>query len=308
MGGVLEQPRDSSPGSPSGPLGASAMPDELHPRHLWRRLALLAVVVAVVAAAVAAVPGLVGIRHRLGHAEAGWLAIAAAAQLAAALSYVALLRGVFCRQLRWGLSLQIGFSELAADALLPGGGTARLALGPWALHRGGMSTGHVARRSVVFFLASSAANFAVVILAGLGLALGVLPGRASLVLALTPAAVSAAVVLLLVLVLPRLLDRIHPGGGVGANCTRPTGPRARIRRRDVREPRRRRQGDRLAAALGPTSGAPRLTWLPGLRHRGAGRVLPRAWRCAAAGDPCWSPTCSASSGACSRCPAASTPG
>ncbi len=83
------------------------MPDELHPRHLRRRVVALVVVAVLVVAAVAAVPGLAGIRHRLAHAEPVWLVIAAAAQLAAALSYVALFRDVFSRRTRWGLSLQI---------------------------------------------------------------------------------------------------------------------------------------------------------------------------------------------------------
>lgn len=186
------------------------MPDELDPRHLWRRVAQLALVAALVVAVVAAVPGLSGIRNRIAHADPAWLVVAAAAQLAAALSYIALFRSVFCQRMRWGLSAQIGMSELAADALLPGGGTGGLALGAWALSRGGMSTGHIARRTVVFFLATSAANFAIVILAGLGLALGVLPGRASLALTLTPALGAAAIIVLVVVVLPRLLDRFAP--------------------------------------------------------------------------------------------------
>lgn len=183
------------------------------------------VVAAVVVAAVAAVPGLAGIRQRLAHADPAWLMIGGAAQLAAGISYVALFRCVFSERMRWTLSLQIGLSELAADALLPGGGTDGLALGAWALHRGGMSTGHIARRSVVFFLATSAANFALVILAGLGLALGVLPGKASLAL-----------------------------GGARAGCWQPPRARARIHHERIRRTRRRCQGDRVAAALGPTAG------------------------------------------------------
>ena len=56
-------------------------------------------------------------------------------------------------------------------------------MGAWALHRGGVSTEHIAHRTVVFFLVTSAANFAAVIVAGLGLAFGLVPGRASLALA-----------------------------------------------------------------------------------------------------------------------------
>lgn len=79
---------------------------------------------------------------------------------------------------------------------------------------------------MVLFLVTSAANFAVVILAGLGLALGILPGRASPALALTPAVVAVATVLLVVLVAPRFLDRVTPTAGTGPAAG---GRRGRVR-------------------------------------------------------------------------------
>jgi uncharacterized protein (TIRG00374 family) len=189
---------------------APELPDELDPRHLWRRVAQLGLAIVVVAVAVAAAPGLGGVRHQFGHAKPAWLLIAVAAEVASALSYVVVLRAVFCRRMQWGRSYQLGMSELAADSLLPAGGAGGLALGAWALHRGGMSTGHIARRTVVFFLVTSAANFAAVMVAGAGVALGLLPGRASLALTLIPAALAAGTVLLVVLMLPRVLDRVAP--------------------------------------------------------------------------------------------------
>ena len=122
-------------------------------------------------------------------------------------------------------------SELAADSLLPAGGAGGLALGAWALRRGGMPTRHVARRTVVFFLLTSAANFAAVIVAGGGLALGLLPGRASLALTLLPASLAALIVLLVVLVLPRLLDRVTPAAGPASAAD---GRRERARRMAIR--------------------------------------------------------------------------
>ncbi|MDQ2759744.1 MAG: hypothetical protein M3Y17_04705, partial [Actinomycetota bacterium] len=71
--------------------------------------------------------------------------------------------------------------------LLPAGGAGGLALGAWALHQGGMSSEHIARRTVSFFVLNSAANFAAVIVFGVGLAVGLLPGRASLALTAGPA-------------------------------------------------------------------------------------------------------------------------
>ncbi len=186
------------------------MPDALQPAHLRRRLAQLAAVVAVVGLVVATLPGLGQVRHHLAHAQAGWLILAVAAELGSALSYVACLRAVFCPCMRWAPSCQLGMSELAAGALLPAGGAGGLALGAWALHRGGMSSTHIARRTVTFFLLTSAANFAVVIAAGTGVALGLLPGRAGPALTVVPALLAAATVLA-VLALARFLGHATRG-------------------------------------------------------------------------------------------------
>jgi uncharacterized membrane protein YbhN (UPF0104 family) len=87
-------------------------------------------------------------------------------------------------------------AELAANSLLPTGGAGGLALGVWALRQAGMATVHIARRTVAFFLVTSAANFAGVVVAGLGVFTGVLPGRGSAALTLGPAVIAGAVVLL----------------------------------------------------------------------------------------------------------------
>lgn len=100
----------------------SELPDELHPRHLWRRVAQFVLAIAVVGVAVAAAPGLGGVRHHLERAEPTWLLIGVIAELASALSYVVVLRAVFCRRMQWRRSYQLGMSELAADSLLPAGG------------------------------------------------------------------------------------------------------------------------------------------------------------------------------------------
>ena len=59
--------------------------------------------------------------------------------------YVAVFRMVFCRRMSWRVSYQIGMSEMGANALLPTGGAGGLALGAWALKRGGMPTAVIAR-------------------------------------------------------------------------------------------------------------------------------------------------------------------
>src|SRR5215212_9953433 len=146
--------------APNDLPSAAELPDTLEPGRLRRRAAQLLVVAALLVIVVATFPGLGDVRQRLAHAEPGWLTVAVAAELASALSYIVVLRAVFCPCMRWRTSYQLGMSELAAGSLLPAGGAGGLALGAWALRRGGMSSTHIARRTVTFFLLTSAANFA----------------------------------------------------------------------------------------------------------------------------------------------------
>jgi uncharacterized membrane protein YbhN (UPF0104 family) len=142
------------------------------------------------------VPGLASLRSRLAHGDPGWLSLGAGLKVLSGLAYVAAFRSVFCRGMAWRTSVKIGYAELGANAVLPTGGFGGLALGAWALHRGGMDAGHIARRSVAFFFLTSVPNVLGVIIVGVGLAVGVFDGRASLALALVPAGVAAGAIVL----------------------------------------------------------------------------------------------------------------
>src|SRR5258708_1697066 len=167
------------------------LPAELSAGNLRRRGLVVAGLVLVVLALVTLLPGLDTLRARLAHASPGWLALAAGLKLLSGVSYVLIFRSVFCRQMSWRVSFEIGMSELGANALFPTGGAGGLALGAWALRRGGMPADHIARRTVAFFLLTSVANVVGVIVLGVGLATGVFPGESSLALTLLPAAVAA---------------------------------------------------------------------------------------------------------------------
>ena len=171
------------------------MPDELHPRHLAVRVAEIAAIMALGAIAISALPGLDHVRDLLEHAEPVWLVMLALAEIASCAGYVLVFRATFCPRMPWGLSYDISMAELAANSLLPTGGAGGLALGVWALRQAGMPTAHIARRTVAFFVLTSAANFAGVVLVGLGMFAGILPGRASAVLTLVPAVIAGAVIL-----------------------------------------------------------------------------------------------------------------
>jgi uncharacterized membrane protein YbhN (UPF0104 family) len=191
----------------------ASVPDALSPRHLAQRLVQIGVVLAVGVLLLVTLPGLGDVRERFSEARPGWVALALVLEVGSVVSFVVVFRGVFCVRMPWSFSAQVGLSEQAANVLLPAGGAGGLALGAWALSRAGMSSGHIARRTVAFFLITSSANFVVAVLAGIGLLTGVLPGGASFALTAIPAGL-ALLVIASVIALPRVLpERPERAGG-----------------------------------------------------------------------------------------------
>ncbi len=203
----MTEPAAASAVSPAG----GGMPDELHPRHLIIRVLEIVAVIALVVIAISALPGLDEVRNRLQGADPVWVVAVAIAEVGSCAGYLLVFRDTFCSQMSWGLSYDIAMAELAANSLLPAGGAGGLALGVWALRQAGMPTGHIARRTVAFFVVTSAANFFALILVGLGVFAGILTGRGSAVLTLVPALITALGVLLVVLS-PRLLRGLGDRG------------------------------------------------------------------------------------------------
>jgi uncharacterized protein (TIRG00374 family) len=185
-----------------------AVPEELSRRKLRTRLLLLVGLGLVVVAVVTLLPGLEGLRERLSHAKPGWLLLGVGLKVLSGLGYVAVFRMVFCRRMSWSVSYQIGMSELGANALFPTGGAGGLALGAWALKRGGMPGAEIARRTVAFFLLTSVANVVGVVLIGTGLAVRIFPGETNLLLTALPAAI-AGLSLVAALLAGRAAPRLH---------------------------------------------------------------------------------------------------
>jgi uncharacterized membrane protein YbhN (UPF0104 family) len=173
---------------PPPPVEAEALPEEFSSGRLRRSLLVIAAVALLVAAAIVLVPGLASLRERLAGARPSWLLLAALLEVGSCASYVLVFRAVFCHRMSWRTSSEIGLSELAANSLLSVGGAGGLALGAWILRRGGVPPGHIARRTVAFFLLTSLANVTFLALGGIGLATGVLPGSPGVLLGLIPAA------------------------------------------------------------------------------------------------------------------------
>jgi uncharacterized membrane protein YbhN (UPF0104 family) len=179
------------------------LPRELDPGTLRRRGATAIALLAVLILIVALMPGLGAVRDLLGEASPSWLLLAVALEFLSCISYVLMFRPVFCRGMSWRTSWEISWSELGMGSIVPASGAGGLALGAWILHRGGMSSSRIARRSVAFFLIKSSVNFVAVLVVGTLLAVGLMGPELSPWLTVFPAAVSA-LVLAGVLALPRI--------------------------------------------------------------------------------------------------------
>ena len=147
-------------------------------------------------AALVLVPGLGSLREKFMGAQPGWLALAVVLQLGSCAAYVLVFRGVFCRQMSWRTSTEIGLSELAANSVFSIGGAGGLALGAWILRRGGLPADFIARRTVAFFLLTSLANVTFLGLGGVALATGLLSGSPGQLLGLIPAVAAALAIAL----------------------------------------------------------------------------------------------------------------
>jgi uncharacterized protein (TIRG00374 family) len=201
------------------------MPDEFEPRRLARRTLQIVAALAVVGLVLVLAPGLGQVRDLLVEARPEWVALAVVFEAMSCVSYVLLFRPIFCQNMPWRTSWEIGLAELAAGSIVPASGAGGLALGAWILREGGMPTERIASRSVAFFLIKSSVNFIAVAVLGTVMALGLVGPDLSLWLTAVPAA-GAILVIAAVLLVPRL--------GVGAPAT-PEEGRTRRAMRNVRK-------------------------------------------------------------------------
>ena len=148
-------------------------------------------------------PGLGEVRDLLGQAQWEWVALAVGLEALSCVSYVLMFRPIFCQNMPWRTSWEIGFAELGAGSIVPASGAGGLALGAWILREGGMPARRIASRSVAFFLIKSSVNFVAVAVLGTVIALGLVGPDLSLWLTAVPA-VGALLVIMVVLLVPRL--------------------------------------------------------------------------------------------------------
>jgi hypothetical protein len=155
------------------------LPSNVSPHRLRRGLVRLGGLVAIAVVVVTLGPGLGELRRRFADARPIWIVVACGFEVLSVLAYVPAFRAVFCRRMSWSTSYKIAVAEEGAGSLFPLGGAGSLALGVWALRRGVMPADEIARKTVAFFLLTSAVPVAMLLVLGAGLATGVFALRRS---------------------------------------------------------------------------------------------------------------------------------
>jgi uncharacterized membrane protein YbhN (UPF0104 family) len=178
-----------------------------------RTLLLAAAGVALGASALVLLPAVADMSdtwQRLVHGETRWLLLALALESVSFLGHIILFRAVGSdARGRVGLreSAEITLAGHAASRLFASGGAGGVALSAWALRRSGMERTDVAARMTTFLVLLYAVYMAALVIGGIGLFAGLLPGAAPLALTLVPAAFGAAVIGG-ALLLPRMTDAL----------------------------------------------------------------------------------------------------
>jgi uncharacterized protein (TIRG00374 family) len=135
--------------------------------------------------------------HRLRQGSKAWLAVGVVFQALSIFGYIALFRTVFsCPGVRigWRESYQITLAGVVATKLFAAAGAGGIALTAWALRSAGLNGRTVARRMAGFEILLYAIYMGALVVFGLGLAIGVLHGRAPGSLTLVPASLGALVI------------------------------------------------------------------------------------------------------------------
>jgi putative heme transporter len=161
-------------------------------------------------------PKVLGLRdtwNRLQHGDGWWLGLAAGLEVLSFLGYVVLFRGVFVRRgskIGLRVSYEITMAGLAATRLFASAGAGGIALTAWALRRSGMEPRTVAQRMIAFMALLYAVFMAALVVCGLGLYAGILPGNAPAAITLVPALLALGIVAVFAAVslVPRDFDRL----------------------------------------------------------------------------------------------------
>ena len=190
------------------------------PMRTWttpgrRGLALLAVgmlvVIALFYVVVPAVAGLDETWARLSTGDPIWLLAGLLLEILSFASYMAFFRAVFAdapARIDWPTSYRITMAGVAATRILAIAGAGGIALTAWALRRTGLRRREIVAELAAFYVLLYGVYMAVLVIDGLGLYLGVLPGPGPRGLTLFPA-IFGGVVITVVLLTATLSDDLE---------------------------------------------------------------------------------------------------
>jgi uncharacterized protein (TIRG00374 family) len=224
-GGDTHEKQHPAPESaPEAPAGDGEPAFFTQPKRLIQTVVFVTLIVAAI---YILLPNLVGLDDtiaRLGEAEAIWVAIAVGFMVLSFAAYVSLFRGVIGERvlhLEWREAYQITLAGLAATRLFSAGGAGGIVLTYWALRKAGMSRGESATRMIAFLILLYGAYLIALVVFGILLRTGALPGGAPVALTIIPAAVAFGIIIAVLLMalipgdLQRRLSRFRRGGLLG---------------------------------------------------------------------------------------------
>jgi len=214
-------PTEASSPQASGPGGtesAGANGADLPRVRLTRGrlLAALAFVASALAFLYFVLPKLIGLNqtwNRIEHGNAWWLGLAAVLEVLSLWGYVVLFRGVFARghpRIDWAVSYQVTMAGVAATRIFAAAGAGGIALTAWAMRRAGMGRRTVARRLIAFNVLMYGVYMVTLVVDGVGLYIGVIPGPAPFAITILPAIFGAVVIALClgIAMMPREANRL----------------------------------------------------------------------------------------------------
>jgi uncharacterized membrane protein YbhN (UPF0104 family) len=146
------------------------------------------------------VPGIAGLEdtwERLALGDPAWLVAALVFEILSYLCYMALVHGVFgevSRLIDWRVSYRVTMAGVVASRLFALAGVGGIAVTAWALSRYGIGGRAIAARMAAMFIFLYGTFMAGMVVAGIGLWSGLLPGPAPAGLTLVPAVFGATVI------------------------------------------------------------------------------------------------------------------
>jgi uncharacterized membrane protein YbhN (UPF0104 family) len=185
-------------------------------RSLRNGLISLVIFFAILLALLLAVPGLRAAVENMSDAGLGWVVAGIGLEMLSCAGYVVLFSLVFDGIGR-RLVVRLSLSELAVNSVVSASGIAGIALGAWVLRTRGFSREMVARRSVVLFLLASSVNVAAVVMIGIPMWLGVIPGSTDPLLTLMPAIAGIVVIAATIGAAAWVRDRTERTASTAAN-------------------------------------------------------------------------------------------